>query len=267
MEYSEKNHTFIICAYQENPYLENCILSILNQEVLGKVMISTSTPNQYILGLAEKYDIPIVVNPEDISAVNNWNFAYMQANTELVTICHQDDYYKSDYLKMTLQAVNKSESMILLYTDYFEDRNGTIVDGNLLLKIKRILNFPLRFKYLQKIKWIRRGILSIGNPICCPSVMFHKKALLAPPFDTTLESSIDWKSWVNLSRLNGEFIYCPKKLMAHRIWPESLTSKTVENQIREKEDYQILCSMWPRPIAKMIFLIYKQSQNSNDKGE
>ena len=66
MEYSEKNHTFIICAYQENPYLENCILSILNQEVLGKVMISTSTPNQYILGLAEKYDIPIVVNPEDI---------------------------------------------------------------------------------------------------------------------------------------------------------------------------------------------------------
>ena len=58
-----------------------------------------------------------------------------------------------------------------------------------------------------------------------------------------------------------------KKLMAHRIWPESLTSKTIENQIREKEDYQILCSMWPRPIAKMIFLIYKQSQNSNDKGE
>ena len=106
MKYSEKNHTFVICAYQENPYLENCILSIFNQNLLGKVLISTSTPNQYILGLAQKYNIPIVINSDNASSTNNFNFAYTQVDTELVTICHQDDYYESNYLESILQVIN-----------------------------------------------------------------------------------------------------------------------------------------------------------------
>lgn len=265
MNYCEKNHTFAICAYKENPYLEQCVQSILGQDVLGKVIISTSTPNQFISRLADRYGIPLVINPEDVSASNNWNFAYTQADTELVTICHQDDYYKPNYLDTILRYVNKSENMILLFTDYSEDRNGDVKDKNLLLGIKQILNFPLRYKCFWKRRWIRQILLSFGNPICCPSVTFHKNGIPTVPFDTTLKSSIDWKSWINLSHLEGEYIYCPEKLMVHRIWKESLTSQTIENRIREKEDYQILCSMWPKPIARIIFSIYKKSQNSNDK--
>lgn len=263
MKYSEKNHTFVICAYQENPYLENCILSILNQNLLGKVLISTSTPNQYILGLAQKYNIPIVINSDNASSTNNFNFAYTQVDTELVTICHQDDYYESNYLESILQVINKSKKMIIIFTDYSENRDGKIISQNVLLTIKRILNFPLQYKSLWGSKWVRRRILSLGNPICCPSVTFHKKMIPSVPFNTLLESSVDWKSWLDLSQLEGEFIYCPKKLMVHRIWKGSLTSQTIDNQVRDKEDYQILCSLWPEPLAKIIFNFYKKSQNSN----
>ena len=51
--------------------------------------------------------------------------------------------------------------------------------------------------------------------------------------------------------------------MVHRIWKGSLTSQTIDNQVRDKEDYQILCSLWPEPLAKIIFNFYKKSQNSN----
>ena len=52
-----KNHTFVICAYKESQYLEECIKSVLNQNVKSNVIISTSTPNEYINNLAKKYDI------------------------------------------------------------------------------------------------------------------------------------------------------------------------------------------------------------------
>ena len=41
-------HTFVVLAYKESKYLENCIKSVLNQKYKSNVIISTSTPNKYI---------------------------------------------------------------------------------------------------------------------------------------------------------------------------------------------------------------------------
>lgn len=267
MNYTKEDHTFMICAYQENPYLENCICSILNQSVLGKVKLSTSTPNEYIKGLAKKYSLSLVYNSGKGDAVDNFNFAYAQADTKLVTLCHQDDYYNSLYLETVLQGVNQKKEPIIIYTDYYEDRGNKIIETNLLLTIKRIMNYPLRFSFFQGNRWVRKRILSFGNPICCPAVTFCKANISGVPFSGVWKNSFDWDAWLRLSVQRGKFIYCPGKLMAHRIWENSITTETISDGVRENEDYRILCSLWPRPIAKMIFLIYKQSQNSNDKGE
>ena len=114
MNYTKEDHTFMICAYQENPYLENCICSILNQSVLGKVKLSTSTPNEYIKGLAKKYSLSLVYNSGKGDAVDNFNFAYAQADTKLVTLCHQDDYYNSLYLESVLLDVNLKKEPIII---------------------------------------------------------------------------------------------------------------------------------------------------------
>ena len=52
-----KNHTFIICAYKESQYLEECIKSVKKQTVKSNVILSTSTPNKYIEQLSQKYNI------------------------------------------------------------------------------------------------------------------------------------------------------------------------------------------------------------------
>ena len=59
MNYTAKDHTFAICAYGESRYLENCIESVFAQKIKTNVIIATSTPNDYIKGLAEKYNIQI----------------------------------------------------------------------------------------------------------------------------------------------------------------------------------------------------------------
>ena len=74
-------HTFVICAYKESKYLEDCIRSLKAQEVKSYIKIATSTPNEYIYSIANKYGIDVFVNnmkkENNISNIgNDWQFAY-----------------------------------------------------------------------------------------------------------------------------------------------------------------------------------------------
>ena len=57
--------------------------------------MATSTPNEWIQGLAEKYEIPLYINTGEGGIAQDWNFAYRQAKTDYITIAHQDDIYLS----------------------------------------------------------------------------------------------------------------------------------------------------------------------------
>ena len=48
-------HTFVICAYKESPYLEECVKSLIRQTIKSNIIIVTSTPNSYIEDIAGKY--------------------------------------------------------------------------------------------------------------------------------------------------------------------------------------------------------------------
>ena len=52
-----REHTFVVCAYKESQYLEECIQSVLNQNIKSNVIISTGTPNSYIKEVAEKSQV------------------------------------------------------------------------------------------------------------------------------------------------------------------------------------------------------------------
>ena len=55
------DHTFAICAYKESEFLEECILSLVNQTVKTNIIMATSTTNDYIKNLANKYQIPLFI--------------------------------------------------------------------------------------------------------------------------------------------------------------------------------------------------------------
>lgn len=173
----ENKHTFAICAYKESSFLEECIKSLKNQSIESEIFIITSTPNSYIDRTAEKYGIPVYVNTGEAGIVQDWNFAYKKAQTEFVTITHQDDVYFEKYAEHVVREFEKSSKPLIFFTDYAEMRNGEKVTDNRLLRIKRLLLLPLKVKVFRKSRFVRRRILSLGSPICCPSVAFAKKNL------------------------------------------------------------------------------------------
>lgn len=263
MTYTGADHTFVLCAYKESPYLEECLSSLVNQTVHSSILIATSTPNKYISDLGEKYKIPIYVSNEPSDICTDWNFAYAHAKTPLITIAHQDDVYCETYVQTALYMLNCAKNPLIFFSDYSELRNGQVVSKTKNLTIKRLMLWPLKRQFLQNSKWVRRRILSLGCPIGCPAVTFVKNSLPNPVFTKGFKSDLDWQAWERISRLKGSFVYTRKTLMYHRIHQDSATTEIIGDSLRNKEDYQMYCCFWPKWIAKLLAKSYAASEKSN----
>lgn len=256
-------HVFAICAYKESPYLEKCIRSVKNQTVPSEIILATATPCTYISGLCRKYKIPCLVNEGGLEMIQNWNFAYSQCENSIITIVHQDDVYSKKYTEKLLEYAGKSSKPLIFFSDYFEIRNGELVTGNPLLWVKRFLLFAMRFPLCRKSIFLRRRILSLGSPICCPSVAFFQSNLPEVIFHEGFRSNMDWDAWERISKRKGEFLYCREPLVAHRIHENSETSNVIRENVRTQEDFAMYRRFWPDWIARRLCALYQKSEKSN----
>lgn len=202
------NHTFVICAYKESKYLEECIKSLLNQNVKSNIIITTSTPNDHIKNIAKKYDLELYINNGKKGIGQDWNFGVNNVKTDYVTVAHQDDIYKQNYLEEVVNKIESGKEFVIAFTDYREIKNGKEIELTSNLKIKKALLFPLRF--FQKSKFIKRRSLAFGCAICCPSVTINKKITGENPYKTDLKCNLDWDTWNEMTNYKGRFLYIPK---------------------------------------------------------
>lgn len=256
-----KNHTFVVLAYKESEYLPECIQSLLKQTVESKIVIATSTDNKYIRKIAEEYRIPVIVNNSSTGIAGDFDFGVKVGTTRFVTVAHQDDTYEPQYLEQLGKKLK--QDTIIAFTDYYEKHPSGSQYTNRNLKIKRLMLFPLRFRIFQKSKWVRRRILSLGNPICCPAVTFNKDKIKENIFQSDFRSNMDWKAWELLSKEKGSFVYVPKPLMMHRIHESSTTTEVINEGKRTNEDFRMMCLFWPKCIAGILAKIYARSEKNN----
>lgn len=268
MTYTHHNHTFVITAYKESPYLEACIKSLLSQSVQSKVCIATSTDNAHIRDVAQKYGVELFVNDASTGIADDWNFAYSRAGTELVTLAHQDDIYDKYYVEKMLECVNKSKNPIIFFANYNEIRNGRILTNGKMLWVKRTMLMPMRFRFLQGIRFAKRLSICMGNPVACWSVTYVRAKLPEVIFHSQMQSNLDWEEWEKLSRQKGEFAYTHQVLTYHRVHSGSETSRTIyEGNIRAQEDYEMFLKFWPKCIASFIMKFYINAEKCNEVEE
>ena len=257
----EFNHTFVLCAYKESRYLEKCIKSLLMQSHKSKILISTSTPNAYITNLAEKYNISLYSHLGG-GIGKDWNEGLKLVDTKYATIAHQDDIYKEDFLEKVLGIMSEKEDSIIGFSNYQEIKNEKVIPKNKNLRIKDFMLSPL--KYFTNSRFIRRRILSLGSPICCPAVTYNLENIGDFTFSETMRVSLDWEAWSRLSKIKGSFCYVPEVLMYHRIHEESETTNAIEDNFRTLEDEYMFNEFWPKAITNLLMKAYKKSQESNE---
>lgn len=269
MSINEKDiiHTYVVLAYKQSPYLKECIESVLNQDYPSKVLIGTSTDNEYIRKMAETYNLEVVVN--EIKGGGNavdFDFAWNSGRTELVTIAHQDDTYDHDYSMEVVKAYKEQPKAQIIFTDYFEIREDSKVYSNKLLKVKRILLSPLRLRFWAGSPTVKKSVICLGDSICCPAVTFCKKNIDTNSIfvNDQLNGNSDWYGWLQLAKIKGKkFIFIPKSLMGHRVHEDTHTSREINANTRSPQDLIMFEKFWPKPIARFINYFYQFSEKSN----
>lgn len=259
-DFQGKDLTFVVCAYKECPYLEESIRALLAQTVSAKILISTSTPNEFIKNIADKYKIELRINP-DKGQIKDYNFAMKQAETQLVMLAHQDEILHKTFVENVLNGLNYSKDPIIAFTNYIEMHNN-IIDkkASMLVRIKRIMLIPMKFKFLSSSKLGKTIIQCFGDPITHPSVVCVAKKMPQTIFREEYSAAMDWDLWQRLIKQKGSFVYIDKILLYHRMNEDNQTNHLLRtSNERYENEYAILCRMWPKAVAKFILYFYQKA--------
>ena len=260
-----ENHAFAIPVYGQPPHLAACIESILHQSRRSAaVVLCTSTPSGYLEEIAEKYQVPLLVHPLRVDIATDWNFALTATDADLVTIAHQDDLYAERYFETMSAALQRHPETSIAFSDFEERTPLGPRRANANVSIKRALCRRAfgRAEALESPQDKRR-LLNLGNPVCCPSVVIHRRRLPDFRFSNALHTDLDWEAWARLAKLPGKFVYVREPLVFKLVHAGSETSATISNRLREREDRLMFEQFWPVPVAAAIAALYRLGYLAN----
>lgn len=250
-------HVYAVCAYGDSPYLERCIRSLKAQTLPSHIILCTSTPSSYIDRIAWKYGVQVFARQGESSIKDDWNFAYAMADGELVTIAHQDDMYHREYSASLMSAYRRYPDMTVFTTDYAIVKNGTLITGDAMLWVKRLLRLPLRLPWMNDRTWVKKLVFAFGNPICCPATTYQKKALGEPFVQSKYSFALDWDNLLRLAEKPGRFICTERPLLYYRVHQAATTKACIRDNRREREEREMFRRFWPEPVADIIMGFYK----------
>lgn len=254
-----KPHAFAVCAYKDSPYLEACLRSLLKQSVKSEVIICTSTPSPYIEKMADKYGVQLFVRYGKSNIREDWNFAYNQASARFVTIAHQDDLYRKDYVKKLLECYEKYPDMTLFTGGYTVIRGNQPAVFEKVEFIKRFLRLPLRYRRISHLTWVKKSVLMFGNSICCPACAYNKERLGESLFNSPYQFALDWDTLYQLAGLPGRFICVEKPILYYRVHGEATTKACIADNSRLREEAHMFSKMWPGPVVKVLMHFYRKA--------
>jgi hypothetical protein len=259
------DHTFAVPVFLSAPNLDALIESLRAQTgARSEILLATSTPSTELGEFAKHHAVPLHINPKHVDIAADWNFALAAAQTKLVTLAHQDDLFAPSYVDRLSSALRRRPGALIAFCDYSEHTPLGPRPNNINLRIKRALR-RRAFGASECITDSRDKVrlLSLGNPICCPSVMFDRSALADFRFPGGFQTNLDWMAWLELARRPGGFVYVRERLVSKGVHVGSETTATIANRAREREDRAIFNTLWPRPVAAALATVYRLGYRAN----
>lgn len=254
-----KFHMFVICAFGESPYLEACVRSLRGQTVKSDILCATSTPNDYIRSVMDRYGIPVAVREGKSDIQDDWNFALAQADAAYVTLAHQDDMYSRHYVEELRNACMKWPDMTVFMTDAVTVRNGRMQQFGMKEAVKKLLRLPLRLHRFADREWVKMGALKLGNPVMCPSCAYRKGYLPDPIFHSEFRYVLDWDCMSDIAKWPGRVICVEKPLLFYRVHGGAETSARIADHSREREERQMYERFWPGWAVEILMFFYRKA--------
>ncbi|HRK18767.1 MAG TPA: glycosyltransferase [Hyphomicrobiaceae bacterium] len=251
-----QDHTYVVLAYKENPFLEDCIISLERQSTRSPILLATSTPNDHIAAIAARHGLTVTVNPDRRGIGADWNFALAATQTQYVTLAHQDDLYDPRFGARSLSAIAVTPSAAISFTNarQIDDRGAARSSKVSLAKDALLRLFAGNASALSGRR--ARLLLSFGNPVSCSTITFNRAIVPDFRFVEDLSSNLDWDAWVRLVDAGHTLAYVPDRLVGRRYNDLTETSHLLRTGRRGIEDRMMFERLWPKPVAELVSRVY-----------
>lgn len=240
--------SIVIPTYKRGKLLDECLLSILEQEITCNFEIIVVDNNddfedKEVENIVSKYsNIMYYKNKKNIGPAGNWNRCVELANGKWVTMIHDDDYFNKDGIKKILQSINDYPKIDMFYFDY---------------TIKDEASNKSSYQYLKK----EEAILLLKEMFICTPIVaapigatFKKEIFMkSGGFNQEYYPSFDWEIILRIIERNQIILLNGKNIVTYRILEnDSLNIKTrVGNCLK---DYEIQIKLLREyPIKSLFF--------------
>ncbi len=233
----------VIPTYNGATYIEEALLSALQQQrQADEVIVSDDNSSDETLSICEKYKnrIKIYTNHQGPSGfVNGWNKAIAHSTSDYISILHQDDRLKPDFLAEIEQALYKYPYVKHLFTpcNYIDDKGVTLqiadyCDGSIRLYDRE--------RYIAAYQ-------QIGHPHIhrCPGVVTHRSIFQKCRYRPEAGHIADDDFFYRVGEYT-DIVGVLKPLAAYRLHTSSETGrlKDVELIRRLARDYLYQLNYW-----------------------
>ncbi|TAF46148.1 MAG: glycosyltransferase [Sphingobacteriales bacterium] len=217
-----------LCTYNGTSYLEEQIMSIINQtykkiELIVVDDCSTDNTNHIIAKLAAIYpQIKHYKNDENLGFNQNFQKAIKLTSGNFIAISDQDDIWALDKLELLINHIG--DNWLVFSNSQFIDKSGHLIKGQMLAD-----NFALQNHGFKS--------LMFSNFVTGHTVLFSKE-LVNYLLPIPKIGYYDW--WIGFVALyHNKIIYLNKKLTFHRIHKKSVMyrEKEIDKALAKKERY------------------------------
>jgi hypothetical protein len=256
-EAADQRLAAVVLAHGDSPFLAGCLRSLADQSQSVRLVVSTSTPSDFIANAALNYGAELIVNSRREGIAADWNFALCTTGSRFVSLAHQDDWYHPDFACETLAAFASEPDASLCFTGYQEIDDDGISKSSKISRVKHLIE-AVALGRVRRVAGLRlRAFLSFGNPLPCSSVTFDRQRLPDFRFGDVFVSNLDWEAWWRLHAEGRIFARVPRRLVGRRHNALTATSGLIRDGRRQAEDAEMFRRVWPRPVSEAIAVLYR----------
>ena len=213
--------TVVTPSYNQGQYIEETILSVLNQTYKNiQYIVVDGGSSDNTMQVIERYrnKIDIVIHEIDNGQTDAINKGFKLAKGELVGWINSDDILYADCVKKIVELYNKNNDGAIYYSCFNDFIDGT---GKLLTTYKMLIksrDYLLNKNYsiIQQASFYNTGIVKqVGY------------------LDVSIHYCMDMDLWLKLLKYGPIYAFNERPLSAFRLWGETKTTKGRYRFLRE----------------------------------
>lgn len=217
-------------------FIEEAIKSVLNQDYTDyELLVIDNHSTDNTVELVKKFNNPkirIIINPENIGLIPNWNKALENALGQYIKILPADDFiYPSCLAKQCAVLDNDPEEKISMVCS-----RRNIIDNNGKILFNR--GFSKKAIMVSGIEAINKNVRSGGNIIGEGGAIMFRKNIITKTgvFNSTIFYVLDLDLWFKIL-LHGNLFALPDILSAFRVSGSSASVQVVNKQHKDNTDF------------------------------